>query len=151
MKRKPVLVHRNPLARLMPLPREVRERFVLRAYTALESLISGKSGNDVEAWRDLADVVNVTETLSWHLKKLDPKALIYTEAANVAMRASQQRYKEGKSLRLDYQGIEAMRAVLQIYEQVLTHLTERQVEEAFKKTADEVRRLIASGVTAVQL
>lgn len=144
-------IHRNPLARLMPVPREVRERFVLRAYTALESLISGKSGDDVEAWRDLADVVNVTETLSVHLKKLDAQAIVYTSQANKAMRESQQRYKEGKSLRLDYQGIESMRAVLQIYEQVLTHLTERQVEEAFQRTADEVRKLIKSGVEAVSL
>lgn len=42
-------VFRNPLARLMPMPAEVRNRLVLRAYTALDSLTSGADGNDVEA------------------------------------------------------------------------------------------------------
>lgn len=151
MKRHPVTRHRNPLARLMPLPKHVRERFVLRAYTALESLTACAAGNDVEAWRDLADVVNVTETLAVHLKQLDLEATVYTRAANESMKAAQVRYKAGASLRLDGQGIEAVRAVLAIYEQCLTLLTERQVEEAFQRTADEVRKMIAAGVEAVAL
>ncbi len=151
MKRRPAMVHRNPLARVMPLPAHVRERFVLRAYTALDALTSVKEGDDVEAWRDLADVVNVTETLAVHLRKLDLQATVYTQAANVAMKAAQDRYKRGMSLRLDGQGIEAIRAVLSIYEQCLTLLTERQVEEAFQRTVDEVRKAIASGVEAVAL
>lgn len=151
MKRHPVTVHRNPMARLMPLPKAVRERFVLRAYTALDSLTSGTQGNDVEAWRDLADVCNVTETLAVHLRQLDMQATVYTQALNDAMKAAQARYMAGMSLRLDGQGIEAARAVIAIYEQCLSLLTERRVEEAFQRTADEVRRLISSGVEAVAL
>lgn len=150
MKRHPVTVHRNPLARLMPLPKKARDAFILRAYTALESLTSGKAA-DVEAWRDLADVINVTETLAVHLRKLDLQATIYTQAANESMKAAQARYKAGHALRLDGQGIEAVRSCLTIYAQCLEMLTERQVEDAFKRTADEVRRLIASGVEAVAL
>lgn len=151
MKRHPVTVHRNPMARLMPLPKAVRERFVLRAYTALDSLTSGTQGNDVEAWRDLADVCNVTETLAVHLRQLDMQATVYTQALNDAMKAAQARYKAGMSLRLDGHGIEAARAVIAIYEQCLSLLTERRVEEAFQRTADEVRRLISSGAEAVSL
>ena len=151
MKRNPVTVHRNPLARLMPLPKAVRERFVLRAYTAMDSLTSGTQGNDVEAWRDLADVCNITETLAVHLRQLDLHATVYTQALNDSMKAAQARYKAGMSLRLDGQGIEAARAVLSIYEQCLEQLTERRVEEAMQRTADEVRKLIASGVEAVAL
>lgn len=151
MKRKPVLVHRNPLARLQPLPKAVRERFVLRAYTALESLTSGSQANDVEAWRDLADVCNVTETLAVYLRQLDIQATVYTQALNESMKLAQARYKAGQSLRLDGRGIEAARAVIAIYEQCLEQLAERRVEEAFQRTADEVRKLIASGVEAVAL
>jgi hypothetical protein len=150
MKRHPVTVHRNPLARLLPLPKQVRDRFILRAYTALESLTSGKE-SDVEAWRDLADVINVTETLAVHLRKLDLQATVYTQAANDSMKAAQARYKAGNALRLDGQGIEAVRACLLIYSQCLELLTERQVEEAFRRTADEVRKMIANGVEAVAL
>lgn len=150
MKRHPITVHRNPLARLMPLPKPVRDRFILRAYTALESLTAGKEA-DVEAWRDLADVINVTETLAVHLRRLDLHATIYTQAANDSMKAAQARYKAGQALRLDGAGINAVRAILAIYEQCLTLMPERQVEAAFQATADEVRRLIASGVEAVSL
>lgn len=149
-KRQPQTRFRNPLARMMPLPKKTRDAFILRAYTALESLTSGKEA-DVEAWRDLADVINVTETLAVHLRKLDLQATVYTQAANVAMKAAQARYKAGQALRLDGQGIEAVRACLSIYEQCLEQLTERQVEEAFQRTAEEVRRLIAQGVEAVAL
>ena len=151
MKRHPVTVHRNPLARLMPVPKPVRDRLTLRAYSALESLTAGAAGNDVEAWRDLADVVNVTETLAVHLRQLDLQATVFTQAANDSMKAAQARYKAGMSLRLDGQGIEAARAVLSIYEQCLEQLTERRVEEAMQRTAVEVRKLIASGVEAVAL
>lgn len=151
MKRNPVTVFRNPLARLCPIPASVRNRLVLRAYTALDSLTSGAESDDVEAWRDLADVVNITETLATHLRQLDLKATVYTQAAIVAMRAAQDRHKRGMAMRLDGQGIEAVRAVLSIYEQVLALLPERQVEDAMKRTADEVRKLIKNGAEVVSL
>jgi hypothetical protein len=151
MKRRPITVFRNPLARLMPMTAHARERLVLRAYSALDALTSGSQGDDVEAWRDLADVVNVTETLAVHLRTLDLEATVYTQAANDRMKAAQARYKDGASLRLDAQGIAAVRAVLAIYEQCLAMLTESKVEEAFHRTAAEVRKLIASGVEAVAL
>lgn len=151
MKRRPVTVFRNPLARLWPMPANVRNRLVLRAYTALDSLTNGEEGGGIEAWRDLADVVNITETLATHIRIVDFQATVYTMAAIVAMKDAQERYKRGMALRLDGKGIEAVRAVLSIYEQVLTLLPERQVEEAMQRTADEVRRLIASGVEAVAL
>lgn len=144
-------VFRNPLAWLQPMPKKTRDRLVLRAYTALNSLTSGKEGNDVDALADISDVVNVTETLAVHLKQLDAAATVYTQAANTAMKAAQERYKAGKALRLDGKGIDAVRSVIAIYEQCLELLTERQVEEAFKRTAQEVRKVIASGVKVVEL
>ncbi len=143
--------YRNPLARLQPLPRQVRDRFVLRAYSALDAMTKSRLGGDVEAWRDLADVVNVTETMATVCKMLSANALTYTQAANEAMKAAQARYKDGKSLRLDGAGIEALRAVIAIYEQCLRYLTETQVEEAFVTTQREVQRLIRAGAEAVSL
>lgn len=150
-KRQQQTVLRNPLARLQPLPRPVRDRLVLRAYTALETMTQSKLGGDVEAWRDLADVVNVTETMATKCQMLSSNALTYTQASNDAMKAAQARFKEGKALRLDGAGIEALRAVIAIYEQCLRYLTETQVEEAFVTTQNEVQRLIAEGAEAVSL
>ena len=56
-----------------------------------------------------------------------------------------------KSLRLDGPGIEAVRAVISIYEQSLKLLKERQVEDAFVTTQREVQRLIRAGAEAVSL
>jgi hypothetical protein len=140
----------NPLARLMPLPQKRRDALVLRAYTALDSLNKGKEA-DVDAWRDVADVVNVTETLAVHIKKLDTAVTVYTRAANEAMRVSQDRYKAGQALRLDEDGVNAVRVVIALYEQCLELMTEKQVEEAFKRTVEEVRKHIAAGGEVVEL
>lgn len=96
-------------------------------------------------------MVNVTETLCVQLKALDARALEYTAQANDSMKAAQARYKNGAPLLLYESGIYALRMVLMLYEQCLKLLSERVVEEAFMRTAQEVRRLIASGVEAVAL
>jgi hypothetical protein len=91
------------------------------------------------------DAVNITETLAVHLKDLDQGATAYTQAATDALRAARARYRAGASLRLDGPGIEALRALLSIYEQCLTLLTEARVSEAMRRTAEEVRRLLKAG------
>lgn len=150
-KSQPQTVFRNPLARLNPTSDEQASRLALRAYAALDMMTSSKLGGDAESWKDIADVVNVTETMAAKCGMLTKKALVYTAAANTAMTAAQQRYKAGKSLRLDGPGIEAVRAVISIYEQSLKLLKERQVEDAFVTTQREVQRLIRAGAEAVSL
>jgi hypothetical protein len=150
-KSQPQTVFRNPLARLNPTSEENATRLARRAYTALDMMTTTKLGGDKDAWRELADIVNITETMAGKCGLLTKQALAYTEAANVAMRAAQERYKAGKSLRLDGPGIEAVRAVISIYEQSLKLLKERQVEDAFVTTQAEVQRLILAGAEVVSL
>lgn len=150
-KHQPRAWHPNPLRFMQPISKEARSQLVLRAYTALDAMTKSKLGGDKEAWRDLADIVNVTETMAAKLKMLPPEALGYTGKANEAMKAAQERYKAGKALRLDGVGIEAMRAVISLYDQALKLLTQKQVEEAFVTTQKEVERLIAQGAEAVSL
>jgi hypothetical protein len=150
-KSQPQTVFRNPLARLTPTSDENANRLAMRAYAALDMMTMTKLGGDKEAWRDLADVVNITETMARKCGLLSADALAYTAAANVAMKAAQERYKAGKSLRLDGPGIEAVRAVISIYDAALKLLTERQVEDAFVTTQREVQRLIRAGAEAISL
>lgn len=143
-------MQRNPLARLMPIRKEVREQLMLRAYSALEAITAGRHPGESE-WRDLADVVNVVETLTVDLKRLPPLTLAHTETASQSLRDAARRFKDTNTVRLDAAGITALRSVLEIYDQCLGTFTERAMEEAFQRTKDVIEQMLRKGAEAVTL
>jgi hypothetical protein len=143
-------VHRNPLARLMPVPKPVRDRLMTRAYSALDAIARGEHPGESE-WRDLADVVNVIETLTVDLKRLPPLTLAYTETASQSLREAARRFIDTQTVRLDAAGLSALRGLLEIYQQCLETFTERQMEEAFQRTKECIEQHLRNGAEAVTL
>jgi hypothetical protein len=143
-------IHRNPLAMLMPVPKAVRDRLMTRAYSALDAIARGEHPGESE-WRDLADVVNVVETLAIEMKSLPALALAYTETASQSLREAARRFNDTKTVRLDAAGLTALRGLLEIYGQCLETMTERHMERAFARTKEAIEQKLRDGAEAVTL
>jgi hypothetical protein len=148
MRRQTVAVHRNPLARLMPVSKEVRDRLTLRAYSALEAIARGEHPGE-EEWRDLADVCNVVETLTLDMRRLPALTLAYTETASESLRDAAHRFSDTRKIRVDGPGLASLRGLLEIYSQALEALTERVMEEAFARTKQVIEKKLRDGAEAV--
>lgn len=140
----------NPLARLMPVPRAVRDRLVLRAYTALEAIARGEHPGEQE-WRDLADVINVLETLTLTMRRLPVLTMAYVETASESLRDAVKRFDSTQTVRVDGPGLAALRGALEIYEQAMATFTEAVMLEAFETTKRVIEQKLRDGAEAVTL
>jgi hypothetical protein len=140
---RPKRIVRNPLVFLCKTPAAQRQKTMARFQSALVDITQGRHPGPME-WRDLCDVVNVLETLVVHTKQLVPEEVQPTiDQASLSMKAAARRFQAGQGMRLDAPGIQAMRDALNVYEQCLELLTEREMEVAIAETAraiDEVRK-----------
>lgn len=137
---RPVLT--NPLQLLQPAPKTDREAIMVRFMTALEAVASGSHPGEAE-WRDLADAINTVETLAVTLRKLVPGEVMPTvNAAIAAMAQVAQRYQAGQGMRMDGQGLQALREVLDIYSQCLESLTGREMALAQQETERRVHAVL---------
>ena len=139
---RPVLT--DPLSLLRPVAVAERERVMARFRSSLETMARGSSPTE-EEWRDLSDVCNTLETLTLIQRKLAiDEVMPSVRSAVDAMVAAAKRYREGKGLRLDGPGLEAMREVLAIYEQCLEGFTEREMALAQQETQRRINALLRS-------
>lgn len=136
-KYRPRAVMQNPLAAFAPLPKDKRDKLMLFFYTALEEIERGEHPGPDE-WRNLADLVNVTETLVFQGKLVRTEVLPHVLVASDEMRSAAERFKAGKGMRMSGPGLRALRSLVDIHEQVLEGFTEREIELAIAET----RRII---------
>lgn len=140
-KYRPKPVMRNPLALLMPTSYETKQREVLYFLTALEAMSRGQHPG-IEDWRALSDAVNVVETLCLSMHKLVPSEVMPTiNRAIAGMVECSKRFKAGKGMRLDAEGLAALREVVSFYEQCLDGLTDFEMEQAKAQTQVRVLAL----------
>lgn len=140
---RPKPVMSDPLSLLQPTNPARAGAVMLRFLTALEAMARGDEPGEAE-WSDLSDAVNTVETLALHMGKLDPsEAMPLVNAAIAAMVGAANRHKAGKGMRLDAQGLQAMRAVVDVYGQCLEGLTEREMAQAQAETARRLRAILA--------
>ena len=129
---RPGPVDRDPLARLMPADGSL---VMAQFDSALMSMMNG-SNPSREDWRALADAINTVETLALGR---DPK-LIPHEVMPVVNRAIagmvrvSRRFQDGKPMRLDADGLEAIRDVIDIYGQCCKGLTGHEMRKAQAET-----------------
>jgi len=129
----------DPLTFLRPATKAENEALMGRFYSALESMTRGQHPGETD-WHDLADAINTLETLALHQKKLVASEVM--PAINAAIRAmvlAADRYRAGKGMRFDAQGIESVRVVLGYYRDCLEGLTARELALAAVQTR---RRLV---------
>ena len=129
---KPVIS--DPLSLLRPADPQRAGQVLLRFLTALDAIAAGQHPGEAE-WRDLSDAVNTVETLAIHQRKLDAvEVMPLVRDASSAMVAASERFREGLGMRLDGPGLQAMRAVVDVYRQCLEGLTEREMAQAQAET-----------------
>jgi hypothetical protein len=134
----------DPLSLLRPADPARRGAVLLRFLTALDTLARGEHPGEAE-WRDLSDAINTVETLALTLHKLDPHEVMpRVNAAIAALVGAAKRYRAGQGMRLDAPGLQALRAVIDVYGQCLEALTEREMALAQAETQRRVNQLLRS-------
>jgi len=134
----------NPLTRLEPLNREQQQALLLRCYSALNSMTKGAKAEPND-WRDIADVLNIVETMTLHTGHLTPGPIVPAlEQVRDAMKSAQARHQRGLGLRLDGMGLGAVRFVLDIYAEAISVITAADMLSIIKKT----HRLVAAAQAA---
>lgn len=141
MKRKPqyTLMDELMASPTKPVPPEKTRHQLTRMHSGLESLERGESPNN-DDWRVLSDAVNLVETLIEMGEVADAQGLHKDAMAALAMAGK--RHLEGKPLRLDGEGIKALRALLTDYAEVLAVLPERTMVRCHRRTEKRIHEIL---------
>lgn len=141
----------NPLTFLKPLDADQQRALLLRCYTALNTMTTGQQAGPND-WRDLADVLNIIETMALHTGHLNPvQVLPSCEQVTDSIRAAQSRFRRGLGLRLDGMGLNAMRLLLSIYSEAISVLTAHEVAGIIKETQRQVAKAARENTNVVSL
>lgn len=129
----------NPLDLLVPAPATQATVTALRFRSALDMLARHQHPGEAE-WRDLADVVNLVETLALEMNQFaDPgPAMALVRLATADMSAAAERFKAGQGLRLSGVGLQAMRELVDLHEECLRTLTAAAMGKAKRLTEARV-------------
>lgn len=133
----------DPLTLLRPAEPTQKTDVMLAFLTALDCIATGDNPGE-EEWRSLSDAINSVETLALHFGKLNPHQVMpIINRAIAGMAKAAHRYRDGKGMRLDADGLLALREVIDIYAQALDGLTAREMSLAQKETQRRVSALLA--------
>lgn len=123
-----------------PMPIEWRRHQLTRMYQGLDSIERGENPNN-DDWRCLSDAVNMTETLIEMGICQDESNLIYDAIEALAMAGK--RKLAGQTMRLDGKGIQAVRALLSDYADMIEVLSARTMIQCHRKTEKRIREILA--------
>lgn len=139
---RPKRVISDPLTLLRPADPEASARVMARFYTALDAMARAQHPGEAE-WRDLSDAINTVETLALHQHKLVPAEVMPTvSAAIVAMVEAARRHHAGLRMGVSGTGLQALRDVVNIYDQCLQGLTGREMALAQAETQRRVNVIL---------
>lgn len=139
----------DPLHFLAPMRRTARDKLMATLHAALEQVVKGSTAG-TEEWRDLSDAINVVESLI-DLGKLTQDARPIVEEAVGSMVRAAKRIKEGRQMRFDAQGLDAIRQVLVMYEQCACLLIAAEFEKAIKETIRRRNAIVSGKPAGVQV
>jgi len=123
-----------------PMPAKKQQWQLLKMYEGLRSLEQSESPT-FHDWIACSDAVNMMETLTEMGACLDTSGLL--EDAVKALVEAGERYKTHKVLRLNGEGIAAIRAVLEDYAEAIRTLPARTMLQCHIKTEARMRELLA--------
>lgn len=133
-RRHPGMVSMDPLAKLAPALAAERKLLIGRYRSDLEAMARGQDPS-IDDWRELSDVVNLVETLTLVQGLLDIDATMpAVRAATDGMVAAAARYRATGRFGLDGAGLQALREVVDIYEQAAAGFTRYVMTEASRLT-----------------
>lgn len=123
-----------------PLDTEKRQYQLLRMYEGLRALEIAPEPS-VEDWRVISDAVNLMETLILEMKICEDSNGLLMDAIT-AMAKAGQRNLAGGVIRLDGPGIQAVRAVLSDYADVLEVLSARTMVRCHRLTEKRIHDIL---------
>ena len=123
-----------------PLTQEKRQYQLLRMYEGLRALEIAPEPS-TEDWRVVSDAVNLMETLILEMKICEDASGLLMDAIT-AMASAGRRSKEGKALRLDGAGIQAVRAIMSDYSELLDVLPARAMIRCHRLTERRIHDML---------
>lgn len=129
----------NPLDLLAPAAPAPAAVTMTRFRSALDMLARHAHPGEAE-WRDLADVVNTVETLAVEMNAFADAApaLALVRLVSADMGEAAERFKQGRGMRLTGVGLQALRDLLDVYEECLRTLTAADMGKAARLTSARV-------------
>lgn len=123
-----------------PLSSEKRQHQLVRMFAALDNLVKAESPTK-EDWRLCSDAVNMVESLIDMGICEDNSGLLMD--AITALAKAGKRNLEGKPIRLDGQGLTAVRGILQDYADLLEAIPARVMIRCHRKTEKRIFEILA--------
>ena len=124
-----------------PMPKHTRVHQLTRTWGGLAAIEQAPEPT-TDDWRVCSDAVNLMETLVLDMcLAVDASGLLQDAAQALAMAGK--RHLAGGHIRLDAQGIRAVRAVLEDYATMLELLPHRTMVECHQRTERRLRAILA--------
>lgn len=123
-----------------PLPEATRRHQLTRMWAGLASIEKADKPT-TEDWRVCSDAVNLMETLVDMYVVEDNSHLLQDAITALAM--SGKRHTAGNAIRLDAQGIQAVRAVLEDYASVIEQVSARTMIHCHRRTERQIREILS--------
>jgi mRNA-degrading endonuclease YafQ of YafQ-DinJ toxin-antitoxin module len=124
-----------------PLPSAYRTHQLTRMYEGLHSLETAGEPS-TEDWRVVSDAVNMLETLVVEMKVCDDDSGLLMDAVRALGVAGQRHKREGKPIRLDGPGIQAVRSILANYTELLEVLPARTMYRCHRLTEKRIHAIL---------
>jgi hypothetical protein len=124
-----------------PLPQDHRTYQLTRMYQGLHALETADSP-DTEDWRVVSDAVNMLETLVLDMQVCEDASGLLQDAIRGLALAGQRHKREGKPIRLDGPGIQAVRTVLANYAELLDVLPARTMIRCHRLTEKRIHAIL---------
>ena len=123
-----------------PMPEEKRRHQLTRMYGGLHALETAPAPTP-DDWRVVSDAVNLMETLVMDMQICEDTSGLLSDAVAALALAGARHLETGAAIRLDGQGIQAVRAVLADYAAMLETLSERTMTECHRRTERRVAEI----------
>lgn len=116
-------------------PDDALNKLLLRELASLDAISKGHGG--IQEWRDLADVLNLCETMA--NSGIGPEALPDCELLEQDLIQAARRYESTKAMGLTAQGLQAARQVIEWHSLQRKSVDRSEYERMIKKTRDRIR------------
>lgn len=124
-----------------PLPQQYRVHQLTCMYEGLHALETADNPS-TEDWRVVSDAVNMLETLVVEMQLCNDDSGLLADAVRALAVAGQRHKREGKPIRLDGPGIQAVRSILANYAELLEVLPARTMYRCHRLTEQRIHDIL---------
>jgi hypothetical protein len=136
------LVDEITASHIHPMPADFRRHQLTRMWQGLVSLETAPEPSN-DDWRVVSDAVNLMETFIREMQICQDPGNLLNDAVTAMAMAGKRKVDQGKPLRLDGPGIQATRAILEDYRDLLDVLPHRTVVRCHRMTERRIRKVLA--------